>query len=105
MAGSQEFLVLPLAKGKEWAGDDERPDHWYRWYVEAESRKRLRVKGSPDKGPTLTWRIAFRTCPEQEIMEVAEGLGITRFLYEHHGTVQSADVRLISIATPAAPSG
>src|SRR5581483_86703 len=36
-----EFLVLPLAKGKEWAGDTERPDHWYRWYVESDGRKRL----------------------------------------------------------------
>ncbi|MHC1762940.1 MAG: hypothetical protein AB9869_01355 [Verrucomicrobiia bacterium] len=95
-----EFLVLPLGKGKEWAGDTERSDHWYRWYVEAEGRKRVRVKGSPIKRPTSTWRLAFRTCPEHEIMEITEGLGITRFVYEHHGTVQSVDVRLVSFKRP-----
>jgi hypothetical protein len=41
-----------------------------------------------------------RSAPE----EIAEGLGITRFAYEHHGKVQSADVRLTRIAAPAAPS-
>src|SRR5262249_27028574 len=98
-----EFLALPLAKGKEWAGDTDRPDHWYRWYVEAESRKRLRVNGSPATRP-LTWRIAFRTCPEHEIMEIAGGLGITRFVYEHHGTIQSVDVRLVSFSLHTAPT-
>jgi hypothetical protein len=91
-----EYLVLPLAKGKEWAGDDERPDHWYRWYVEAERRTPMRVKGYPGSRSVPTWTIAYRTCPEHEIVEIAEGIGITRFVYEHHGTVQWADVRLIS---------
>ena len=95
-----EFLVLPLAKGKEWAGDSERPDHWYRWYVESEGRRRLRIEGSPLRGPTRKWRIAFRTCPDHQIMEIVEGLGITHFVYEHHGTVQSVDVRLVSVRLP-----
>jgi hypothetical protein len=97
---ANEFLVLPLAKGKEWAGDTERADHWYRWYVESESQERLRIKGSSLESPTRTWRIAYRTLPDHQIMEIAEGLGITQFVYQHHGTVQSVDVRLVSIEQP-----
>jgi hypothetical protein len=29
-------------------------------------------------------------------MEIAEGLGITRYFYEHHGTVAFVDSRLVS---------
>ena len=90
------LLVLPLAQGKEWGDDSKREDHWYRWYVEDGRPRRWWVKGFATAHPLPTWRIAYRTCPEHEVMEIAEGLGITRYIYEHHGTVASADVRLIS---------
>lgn len=95
-----EFLALPLAKGKEWAGEGERPDHWYRWHVEAQSRKQQQVPGFSAKDAVSTWSLAYRTCPSHEVFDIAEGLGITRYVYEHHGTIQSVDVRLVSVKRP-----
>jgi len=92
-----EFLMLPLAEGKEWAADTgNRDDHWYRWYVELAGREKHQVKGFATDRSTPTWRIAYRTCPDEQVMEIAEGLGITRYFYEHHGTVAFVDSRLVS---------
>jgi hypothetical protein len=95
LAEADELIALPLARGKAWAGDTDRRDHWYCWHVEEEGRGRPRVKSSPVAGAVPTWLIAYRTNPDHQIMEIAEGLGITRYVYEHHGTVQSVDARLV----------
>lgn len=94
---AEEFLVLPLHKGQTWGGGTEREDHWYCWHVESEKLATVRLKGivSPRRMPI--WRVAYRTCPEHEIMEIAQGIGITRYVYEHHGTVGSVDVRMVEI--------
>ena len=42
-----------------------------------------------------TWQIVYRSLPDHQIMEIAEGLGIVRYVYEHHGTVASVDARLV----------
>lgn len=38
-------------------------------------------------------------------MEIAEDIGITRFPYEHHGAVQSVDVRLVAVRQPTRQGG
>jgi len=88
-------LDLPLAKGKGWGSDGVRDDHWYCWYVEKAAL--TTVKGDriqAGTGQGVDDRLPHN--PAHELMDLAAGLGITRYVYEHHGTVASADVRLIS---------
>jgi hypothetical protein len=37
---------------------------------------------------------------KHQILEIAPGVGITRYVFVHHGTVATADVRLVSINLP-----
>ena len=39
--------------------------------------------------------LSFRTRPDHTIIEFVPGIGITRYVYVHHGTVAEADVKLI----------
>jgi hypothetical protein len=98
-AEGEPFLVIPLAKGKRWNFDPEREDNLYCWNVESEKSKTLRVKGLPSK-PRITYSVAYRSLPDHQVLEVAPGIGLTRYVFEHHGTVASADVRLVSIKLP-----
>lgn len=99
-SSAKEWLVFPLAKGKRWAGDTDREDNNYCWYVQGKKTKNLRVDGYPAKHPATVWTLIYRTNPDHQIVDLAEGLGITRYLFVHHGTVASADVRLVSFRHP-----
>ena len=63
---------------------DERSDKLYAWCVE-------------DRLPHNGWTITYRSNPSHEILDLTPGKGLTRFVYEHHGTVASAKVRLVKI--------
>ena len=43
------------------------------------------------------YRVAYRTIPGHVLIYFVPGLGITRYVYDHHGTPASTDVRLIAI--------
>ena len=100
---AEEWLVLPLAERKRWGGDTNRDDNWYCWYVQNQKVKKVRVRGFSAKRPVSVWTLAYRTNPDHQIMDIAAGIGITRYVFEHHGTVASADVRLISFKRSAIP--
>jgi hypothetical protein len=98
---AEEWLVFPLGKGKRWGGDIDRKDNNYCWYVREKQAKRLRVEGYPPTHLANVWTLTYRTCPDHQIMDIVIGLGVTRYVYGHHGTVASADVRLVSVRYPA----
>ncbi|MGO8926237.1 MAG: hypothetical protein ACLQU3_05020 [Limisphaerales bacterium] len=93
---AEEWLVLPLAKGKRWAGDSDREDNNYCWYVQGKKKRNVRVDGYAATHPAAVWTLIYRTNPDHQIVDLVEGLGITRYVFVHHGTVASADVRLVS---------
>jgi len=97
LSAENEWLSLPLALNQCWGGDTSRPDHWYCWNVESESSTIPHIPGFPAERPVPVWTIAFRTNPDHQIFELAEGLGVTRYIFAHHGTVASAEVRLIAV--------
>jgi hypothetical protein len=35
--------------------------------------------------------------PDHHFLDIVPGLGITRYLYGHHGTVAESEVKLISV--------
>lgn len=93
---AEDWLVFPLAKGKRWGGDSDRKDNYYCWYVQGKQVKNLWVEGNSAKNPAAVWTLIYRTNPDHQIMDLVAGLGITRYVFAHHGTVASADVRLVS---------
>jgi hypothetical protein len=96
--GQEPWLVLPIIKDQRWANDPTREDSLYCWNVEAATHKRFKPLGLPDTVPV--WTIAYRTLPDHQIMEIAQGVGIVRYVFEHHGTVASAEMVLKSIEFP-----
>ena len=90
------IMEFPLTKGKKYdVVDENRSDTWYAWYVEKIDKVNLKVKGYANQRPVKRFRLVYRTNPDHTIMEFVPGLGITRFLYQHHGTVAFEDLRLI----------
>jgi hypothetical protein len=75
----------------------DRPDTFYAWYVE--SGKAIRPpSGWSAAGPTvMQWRLVYRTAPDHQVLDVVPGLGITHYVYGHHGTVADSDVELVSV--------
>jgi hypothetical protein len=88
-----------LRVGRTFGGDEfvrKRPDKWYQWHVEGVRCVQIPgVPGVDAKRRRREYRIGFRTCPEHELVYFVPGLGITRYVYSHHGTVAETDVRLI----------
>ncbi len=92
---AEALLDLPLLPNKSYGGDTDREDHWYCWHVTGQERRRLKIRGADPNHARQVFSVAYRTCPDHQIMEWADGVGLLRYTYEHHGTVASADVRLV----------
>lgn len=90
------LLDLPLAVGKRWGGDTGREDGWYYWNVEDLQERRLNVGDIPGSGAVEVFTLAYRTCPDHQVIEYSPGIGILRYVYAHHGTVASANVSLVA---------
>ena len=95
------LLDLPLQVGKRYNQFGERDDNMYCWSVESEKLTFLHVKGFPTQEVITRYRLIYRTNPDHEIIDVVPGLGIVHYIYEHHGTVAFADVRLKEFHHPA----
>ncbi len=91
------FLEIPPPQGCI-ARDPEirRDDTMYCW-VSGDAKK-IRFEGivgvSPEK-EVITFEFAMRTNPEHAIVTFAQGIGVTSYIYVHHGTVSEVDVKLI----------
>jgi len=44
--------------------------------------------------------MAYRSNPDHTFIEFAPSIGITGYVYGHHGTVASADVTLVALKIP-----
>jgi hypothetical protein len=96
-ASAEEWLVLPLARGQRWAVEAaDREDNWYCWYVQKQETKRVKADGYRARHRAALWTLINFTCPAHQVVEIAEGVGITRCVFVHLGTVFSANVRLVS---------
>lgn len=84
-ATGELLLRFPVRVGDCVGGDLDRTDGRYCWSVE----RRVKERG------VSGWEIAYRTNPDHQLVHLVPGLGITRFTYEHHGTVASATARLV----------
>ena len=92
------FLIAPLKKDMVFGSDpdNQRTDQMYVWFVDNEHRSKLsHVAGISEKKVFTKYTLMYRTNPDHQIVEFVPSVGITNFLYVHHGTVAEADVRLV----------
>jgi hypothetical protein len=92
------YIDLPLYAGKKY-GDPEqlgRPDNYYCWFVESEKQISLEnIKGLPSNQTVTQYQLRFYTLPDHMVIKFVKGIGITGYIYVHHGTVSETDQRLI----------
>jgi hypothetical protein len=74
-----------------------RTDVFYAWYVESGETIRPPPAWAAGSRTVLQWRLAYRTMPDHQFLDIVPGLGITSYLYGHHGTVAESEVKLISV--------
>jgi len=94
---SAELLLLqPLTVGRKWgqAAEDKERDE-YCWVVVADSVQVLHVKGVSGGSRRHVFSITYRTLPDDQLVEIAPGVGITGFSYTHHGTVAATRLHLV----------
>ena len=60
-------------------------------------RFRSRIKGFRPSQAVMSYRDIYRTNPDHTFIHFVPGLGVIRYLYQHHGTVSFADVKLKEI--------
>ncbi len=92
------ILDAPLVPGKIYGEADliTRQDKMYSWIVEEARPAELRgIKGIAPAGGKMEYEITQRTLPDHQIVEFVPGIGITRYVYGHHGTVSETDVKLV----------
>ena len=89
-----------LAVGRAYGGAPDRgdrPDGLYVWNVESAIPLARRASWSTLAHRANGWRLAYRTLPDHELLDFVPGVGITRYVYSHHGTVAETDVRLLAV--------
>jgi hypothetical protein len=92
------FLELPLQPGVCLGQDPDhkRDDNMYCWSVGVPKPVTLDgVKGVSAGRNYLEYELAFRSLPDHTIIHFVPGVGITSYLYGHHGSVSEADVHLV----------
>ena len=43
------------------------------------------------------WELEYRSNPDQQLVDIVPGVGITRYMYHHNGTVADTDVHLVRL--------
>ena len=88
------LLDGPLTRGKVWGEDRTREDRLYLWTVEDLRARTLVIPGLSPRRVSAA-RIAYRTQGDASGLEVAPGVGILSWTYEHRGTPAEVDVTLV----------
>lgn len=86
----EQLLTIPVHLDDCIGDDPDRRCCMYCWHVEDNISYQHQ----------LGWRIVYRSNPDHSVIELVPGVGVTRYTYEHHGTVASADVTLLAINRP-----
>jgi hypothetical protein len=82
--------------GRYCAPDQEqRTDKSYCWVLDHVRKEDIRGIRGVENGSYSTYVLTYRTMPEHEILNLVPGVGITRWEFQHHGTVAEASIHLI----------
>lgn len=92
------FLELPLKVGETFTNSraNVRPDYFYCWFVESKDQVQFKnVKGLSSSNKLTRYRLVYRSNPDETIVEYIYRIGITRYVYKHHGTIAETNLKLI----------
>lgn len=98
MAGG-DMVKFPMRKGEEWGHecDFERTDHMYCYYVKDVKNKDLSDIKGVGKGIRKVYTITYRIVSSNEEVDYAEGIGIIKYKFVHHGTTDEEYWRLVEV--------
>jgi len=91
-------LVVGRLYGQE-ADRGDRNDDMYAWLVESKGRLSNRPGWLSLATEPTQWQLVYRTLPDDQLLDFVPGVGITRFVYTHHGTVATTDVHLSTVTS------
>jgi len=93
------ILVMPAHEGDLFGRDAEtapRTDGMYAWSVERiETASLAGIKGVAADVPRTEYVVAYRTLPDHQVATYVPGIGMTSYVYSHHGTVSEVNVKLV----------
>ena len=95
---SSLFLDIPLIQGEKICDTSSitRNDPLYCWHVRGGAQIQLAsVKGVRANRPMAEFIVSQSTMPDSSIYHFVPGIGITQYLYFHHGTLSEVDIKLI----------
>lgn len=95
---SQDDLILqfPLRTGELFGRDAaDRDDTFYAWYVEAAEPVPADLARMQAGRSDSLYTLAYRSLPDHQLVDFVPGLGVTRYIYGHHGTVAEASAELV----------
>lgn len=92
------FLETPLVKGKKFCDTVSmtRPDNMYCWNVgEGKQFEAKSIAGLDISTELWEYPVINQTMPDVSLVYFVPGVGISRYIYSHHGTVSDVDVQLV----------
>jgi hypothetical protein len=90
------FLDVPLIAGKVYGEFANTPRARYCWVVEGEAEfDPAKIKGAPKTTAGTLFTLTYRTSPDHQFVDFVPGLGITGYVYGHHGTVSECNMDLV----------
>jgi len=95
------WMDLPLKKDKAYGYTiSDPPPHFYRycWHVESVRKNDLKkIKGIPANACKTEYKLAYRTGPDHQVMDFVPGVGLTHYVYVHHGSISEMDMKLLEV--------
>jgi hypothetical protein len=73
----------------------DRDDTLYAWYVESSQPIPAELAGLRAGLSDSLYTLAYRSLPDHQLVDFVPGLGVTRYVYGHHGTVAEASAVLV----------
>ena len=104
----EEDLIfkLPLHQGEVFGpeqGRGQRDDTFYEWSVEEVRPAAPRgIAGVSFDKPQTEYVVICRTMPDHQIATYIPGVGLTHYVYSHHGTASDVDMKLVRFDSPGA---
>lgn len=97
------ILEIPCRRGAIFGEDPERglKDGMYAWFVQAvRPATPMQIGGILPGGPRTEHVLTYRTLPDHQVATYVPGIGLTAYVYSHHGTVSDVDMKLVEFQTP-----
>jgi hypothetical protein len=96
-SASQLLIDSTLTVDHIYGQEPKRDDFMYAWHVASVTSVAAHPAWKAGSGRVQRVRLESRTLPDHQFIDFVPGVGITRFVYSHHGTVADTDVRLVSV--------